>query len=441
MNYHFRKSIYERYFLIVSDTIGIPLCFLAARFVRLGEKDLFLLERWDLIGPLAIIFFVFYLFDLYEANSDFSNLSNYARTLTAVFLLIPLISLYIISLPPIDRNFYGRGVLVFFFIFFCIWSFLSRFFAYKCFEWRRKKSKWLIIGRPSKGDGPLESKESNISFSFVEGEDKDILERLDSKKWAGLIICDGIQLEKETIEKIMAYRFSGKFVCRFNDFYESLWFKIPIFSLTHKWFIFSSGLSLLHKGWIIKFKRASDIFLSLSFLAVSLPLGFLIALLIKLESKGPIFYQQVRTGLNGLPFNIYKFRSMGIGAESSGAVWTQKRDKRATKIGKILRLTHLDELPQLINIIKGEMSFIGPRPERPEMIEVLEKEIPFYNTRHIVRPGLTGWAQVLYPYGSSVHDAKEKLRYDLYYIKNFSFYLDLAILIKTVRAVFFGRGR
>ena len=165
----------------------------------------------------------------------------------------------------------------------------------------------------------------------------------------------------------------------------------------------------------------------------------IVAIAIKLESKGPIFYFQERVGLHGKTFKIIKFRSMRTDAESKGAVWALENDPRVTSTGRLIRKLRIDEIPQFINILAGEMSMIGPRPERPEFVCQLEQKIPFYSERHLVKPGLTGWAQVCYPYGASFEDAKEKHQYDLYYIKNQSPLLDTIILFDTFRVVLFGR--
>ncbi len=162
---------------------------------------------------------------------------------------------------------------------------------------------------------------------------------------------------------------------------------------------------------------------------------------IKLDSPGPVFYSQVRTGLYGKPFRVYKFRSMYQDAEKRGAQWACQYDPRITKVGYWLRVLRIDELPQIFNVLRGDMSLIGPRPERPEFDIKLKEEIPYYELRYLVKPGITGWAQVLYPYGASVEDAYEKLAYDLYYIKNYSLWLDIAIAFKTVRVVLLGKGR
>jgi lipopolysaccharide/colanic/teichoic acid biosynthesis glycosyltransferase len=166
----------------------------------------------------------------------------------------------------------------------------------------------------------------------------------------------------------------------------------------------------------------------------------LTALAVKLESPGAVLYHQIRVGLNGRAFRIYKFRSMRQDAEKNGAVWAKKNDSRVTRVGAFIRNTRLDELPQLYNVFAGHMSFIGPRPERPEFVTELAQQIPFYEMRHKVKPGLMGWAQLKYPYGASVEDAKNKLQYDLYYTKNHSFFMDMLIMIQTVEIILLGKG-
>ena len=188
------------------------------------------------------------------------------------------------------------------------------------------------------------------------------------------------------------------------------------------------------------FNRLNDIILSLILFSVTLPFILVFIPLIKLDSNGPILYKQKRVGLNGKYFTMYKFRSMQIDAEKNGPVWAKEKDSRVTTIGRFMRLTRLDEVPQVFNILKDEMSFIGPRPERPEFVCQLSKIIPEYNKRHNIKPGLTGWAQVKYSYGSSIEDTKQKLIYDLFYIRNRCFILDLTILFLTIGVVIFQKG-
>lgn len=220
--------------------------------------------------------------------------------------------------------------------------------------------------------------------------------------------------------------------------YERISGRVPIRQITHGWFV--TELAGSNRPAYRLGKRFMDIILASVGLFATGLLFPLIALLIKLDSPGPIFYSQTRSGKNGRPFTIYKFRSMVTNAEAHGAVWAQVNDTRVTRLGEFLRKTRLDELPQLYNVLLGDMSMVGPRPERPEFIEKLAREIPYFHKRQLILPGLTGWAQVNYPYGASTADAIEKLQYDLYYIKNRSMFLDIAIILKTVGVVLKKQG-
>jgi len=219
-----------------------------------------------------------------------------------------------------------------------------------------------------------------------------------------------------------------------TDFYEKITGKIPVTSLERNWFL--ENLTHRNNQWFVVVKRIIDILFAGLFGLISLPFVPFIALLIRFDSKGPIIYKQVRVGLHGKIFKVYKFRSMVQNAEKDGAQWAAKNDVRITKIGKFMRKSRIDEIPQFWNIVKGDMSFVGPRPERPEFVSQLKEKISFYNERHLVKPGLSGWAQINFPYGSSVEDALEKLQYDLFYIKNRSIALDISIILKTINTVF-----
>lgn len=208
--------------------------------------------------------------------------------------------------------------------------------------------------------------------------------------------------------------------------------------------IYSNGFD--NKKWLkTNLDYRLNFLLGLFVLALTWPIMAITALLIYLEdgrrTGAPIFYKQVRVGIDGKPFHIIKFRSMRTDAEAGGAKWATKDDDRVTRVGRVIRKYRIDELPQLFNVFRGEMGFVGPRPERPEFVCELEKDIPYYAQRHNVKPGLTGWAQLKYPYGSTTEDALEKLKFDLYYIKHRSLLLDLVILVRTVEIVLFGKGR
>jgi len=207
------------------------------------------------------------------------------------------------------------------------------------------------------------------------------------------------------------------------------------------YFLHQKAFSILSTKRTQLAKRIIDVFSAIILLFIAFPLSLVVALAIKLETPGPIFFKQKRTGLYNDEFEVIKFRSMGHDAEKTGAQWASKNDLRVTKVGKFIRKTRIDELPQIINILKGEMSIVGPRPEREVFITDLENEIPYYRFRHAVKPGITGLAQVCYPYGASVEDAVWKHKYDIYYIKHHSSWLDLKILFKTVKVVLFGMGR
>ncbi len=214
--------------------------------------------------------------------------------------------------------------------------------------------------------------------------------------------------------------------------------KIDITLLQPSWMLYSDGFKYSRRG--LAAKRLFDIVLASLFFFCLWPFMLITAIAVKLESPGAILYHQLRVGLNGRRFRIYKFRSMRQDAEKNGAVWAKKNDARVTKVGAFIRNTRLDELPQLYNVLTGSMSFVGPRPERPEFVTDLSQQIPFYDTRHKVKPGLMGWAQLKYPYGASVEDAKNKLQYDLYYTKNHSFLMDMLIMIQTVEIILLGKG-
>ena len=241
------------------------------------------------------------------------------------------------------------------------------------------------------------------------------------------------------IDQLLRAKLSGVRVEDATTTYERLTGKILVDDLKPSWLIFSDGFRASRVTRSIK--RMLDLALSILGCAIAAPLMILTALAVKLDSKGPVLYSQERVGENGRTFTLYKFRSMRADAEQAGRpVWARDKDDRVTRVGRFIRLTRLDELPQLWNVLRGDMSFVGPRPERPFFVEQLAREIPFYMERHAVKPGVTGWAQVKYRYGSSIEDAMEKLRYDLYYIKHLSVIFDLTIVLDTVKVILFGKG-
>jgi exopolysaccharide biosynthesis polyprenyl glycosylphosphotransferase len=250
-----------------------------------------------------------------------------------------------------------------------------------------------------------------------------------------IIFVDDPKMPQAVMRRLIRCRMGGIRVKEVVDFYEDEWSRIPAYHLSDRWFVFSRGFTAGHNVLYQRAKRVFDVALAAALGALLSPLMLILAALIRLTSPGPVFYRQERYGINESVFEVIKFRSMADDAEKNGAVWAQDNDPRVTAVGRVMRRFRMDELPQIINIVRGEMSFVGPRPERPVFVTRLRQEIDYYSYRHIIRPGLTGWAQVNYPYGANVQDAIRKLEYDLYYIKNSSFSLDMLIMLKTATVV------
>lgn len=241
------------------------------------------------------------------------------------------------------------------------------------------------------------------------------------------------------VNELLDLRLHGIRVDDGTSLLEKVTGKIDVDELHPSWMIFGDGFRLTQRHWFLR--RIISTLLALTLSIVTLPLTPIIALLIRLTSKGPLLYRQKRVGLRGHVFDCLKFRTMRADAEAdSGPTWASDEDPRITTVGRFLRRSRLDEIPQIWNVLRGDMAFVGPRPERPEFVTKLSEQIPYYHVRHVVRPGITGWAQINYGYGSSVEEAKEKLRFDLYYIRNVSVMLDLLIVFYTIRAVAIGRG-
>ncbi len=402
---------------------------------------------WFMVMTLLSSLYIFGSFDL-----DTQKLSTLMkRQFIAVFstLLVVLLINYILSKER--SGIFGRGIL---FGTLIIFWFLSS--MYKGLLWNRLKIqisnlKYLFIAHADYTkliNEEIINKFSFASVVFVPSLEKGSIQagkdlnEIINKDWTSIILALPSKYWNTGFSDIlMKTRFAGAAILNLDEFFEGVQKKVPVDFLNQEWFIFEKGFSLINNPFGLRIKRLCDMTLALGLLLLTWPVIIIAAILIKVESPGSVFYKQIRTGLNDHEFTIFKLRSMAKNAEVNGVQWAQNNDSRVTRVGKWLRLTRIDELPQLWNVVKGEMSFIGPRPERPEFNIELEEKIPFYRLRHLVRPGITGWAQVMYPYGASIEDSKQKLQFDLYYIKNFSFFLDLQIVFKTIQVVLFGKGR
>jgi sugar transferase (PEP-CTERM system associated) len=242
------------------------------------------------------------------------------------------------------------------------------------------------------------------------------------------------------MHEFLECRLAGVDICELPTFLERETGKVRLDVLNPSWIIFGEGFRASPLQRMLE--RGFDVLASLSLLVLASPIMLCAATAIRIEDgwRAPVLYRQRRVGRNGETFEVLKFRSMSVDAEKNGAVWATKNDPRVTRVGAVMRKTRVDELPQLLNVLRGDMSFVGPRPERPEFVAQLEQSIPYYRERHTVKPGITGWAQLCYPYGATEQDAIEKLQYDLYYVKNRSLLFDLAILVQTVEVVVWGKG-
>jgi sugar transferase (PEP-CTERM system associated) len=255
-----------------------------------------------------------------------------------------------------------------------------------------------------------------------------------------ILLLPDAPIDDDIARDLLEAKLRGSMVVDIRSFYEHVVQRLPLSQINDEWLLQTEGFSLNTRGSLRRLKRALDVLISLLLLIPAAPIMLITAIIVRLESPGPVIYKQDRVGLFEKEFTVYKFRSMRADAEKNGAVWASAHDARVTKFGKFIRKVRIDELPQIWNILKGDMSFIGPRPERMAFVTKLKETIPYYSLRHTVKPGLTGWAQVCYPYGASEDDARRKLEYDLYYIKNMSILLDINIVFKTVGVVLFPKG-
>lgn len=334
---------------------------------------------------------------------------------------------------------------------FFIWATISRYIVFHLVKGVKTIYTWGILGdavcvteliRTLKQESPSDKvivlDTQNLSLGNADNIEKHIVE----KNLTGLIIATNKSLPKNVLTALMQIRVRGNIsVYDFVDFYEQHFFKLPVLRTKDGWSILSQDFFQIHQTIQLRIKRATDVFLSIVSFIVAAPLMLVISILIKLDTGGAVIYSQKRSGLHGKIFKLYKFRTMVEDSEKEGPTWAEEEDTRVTRIGRHLRKTRLDELPQIWNVLRNDMSFVGPRAERPEFSSWLEKEIPYYNLRHLVKPGITGCAQVMFQYGSSVEDSREKLQYDLFYIKNFSLMLDIIILLKTIRVMLMASGR
>ena len=439
----------KRITLLIGDIIVLYASLWLMLFIRYGAKpDINLWQQH--FQPFTIIYalwlIVFFIAGLYDISLARNNINFYSTLLRGLLINIGLAITFFYFLPffgitPKTNLFLNIGI---FTVLFAVWRQLYNHLV----KSTALINNILIIGKNKEIDQIIKLVEKNpqLSYKIVKRMNPqdiktpfDLLEIATSKNIKTIITAIDPHQDARLVQSLyqcLPLKIS------FNDvpsFYEKILGKVPISSIGEIWFL--ENLTEDQKNFYEAFKRILDMLSAFIFGVISLFFYPLIALIIKIDSHGPVFYKQRRISQDGQIFKVIKFRSMVEEAEKEGAQWADQQDHRITKIGRFLRKTRMDEWPQLWNVFIGQMSFIGPRPERIEFVQQLEKEIPYYQIRHIVRPGLTGWAQVNFHYGASVEDSIEKLQYELYYIKHRSFILDLSILLRTIKIILKGGGR
>ncbi|QPK61922.1 TIGR03013 family PEP-CTERM/XrtA system glycosyltransferase [Methylomonas sp. LL1] len=353
----------------------------------------------------------------------------------------------------------ARSVLISAILFSFIGMLLTRYLFYRFINLDKLKRRVLVIGcgqRASElevvnssfvyrgfeivGYIALDDEPVAVNHAITLSESLTLANVIDTEHVDEVVIAVDDRRKKLPVDELLDIKMSGVIVMDLQTFYEREQRLVFLETLSPSWLVFSDGF--VNDGARPIIKRSFDMVASILLLSVSWWLMLLTALAIYLESGfgAPVLYRQTRVGYRNQPFKVIKFRSMRIDAEKNGAQWASQTDDRVTRVGRVIRKFRIDELPQLFNVLNGDMSFVGPRPERPEFVKGFEESIPYYKERHRVKPGITGWAQLCYPYGASEHDTWQKLQYDLYYVKNYSLFLDMTIMMSTVEVVLWGKG-
>lgn len=450
--------IRPKFILAISDLLLAYVCLASSYLLLFGSlESLEALKDggiFRILCYLIAISFSAYFFELFEINRFNSWEYIFQRTffsaLSAFFLLSVLFYLF----PELH---FGRGLLFISLSLTLSGQIIFRLLIRKFSRVSRFANRVLIIGtgelaqtiddilprdmNPYSYIGFVSSsKEKNrVPEERIVGDIKELSDLIQDYRPHKIIVALTERRGSLPLKEIMHSKLRGADVFDATTFYEQQTGCLLIENIQPSSFIFAHGFRMT--PFMRSYKRMFDIFFSVIGLTLAAPLFPIIALAVKLDSPGPVIFKQLRVGEREVEYFVYKFRTMRQDAEQkTGAVWAQKDDPRVTRVGQVMRKTRLDEIPQLYNVLKGDMSFVGPRPERLAFIERLKKTIPYYSTRHFVKPGVTGWAQVRYPYGASEEDALEKLRYDLYYIKNYSVVLDFKIILDTIKVVVSGFG-
>ena len=429
---------------------------LSIRFIQIDSippsLDEYITEK---IFYVLIVYLVLLATGLYRLDTCRDIKISAVRLSVSMVLAFFAISIALYLFPDVDI---WRSVAVYAITLTFVSLISVRFLFLYFIDHRSIEKRVIVLGAGQRAEKVKESNNSatsNVNFiTFLKmGENENSIK--DAKNY-GDIECLEKLVEEQSCQEIvvaieerrgtlpvsdlLACKINGTVITEAAGFIEQQVGSLSLEMFNPSWMIFSDGFDNARKRDIF-LKRLFDVIASATLLIVSMPVLVVTALLVKITSLGPVFYRQERVGLLGQNFDVLKFRSMTVNAEADGVPqWAQKNDARVTLIGKFIRKTRIDEIPQIFNVLRGDMSFVGPRPERPFFVEQLTEKIPMFDKRHTVKPGITGWAQLNYPYGASEEDSQRKLEYDLYYIKNYSIFLDLLILVQTIRVVIWPDG-
>lgn len=450
--------IRPKFYIIVTDLllafVALVLSYLLRFMTFESLHDLFAVSIIRLSFYLVVIVFSSYFFELYEKRKFFNKRFLAYREPAAFVLSFLILSSIFYIFPSLQ---FGRGILLISLLIFTLLQYGFRWILLKFSNRSHFATRIIIVGGgelaqyvadlvPDDGNPhsyvrfiACTDKDPVVDDRHIVGHIKDIDNIVRDYKPQRIVIALAERRGNLPLKEFMHTKLKGIEILDAANFFEQEKLCLMVERMQPSAFIYTQGFKMT--PFMRTYKRIYDVIFSTVGLFISAPLFPILAVLIKIDSPGPVFFKQLRVGEKEIEFFVYKFRTMSQDAEkNTGAVWAQKNDPRVTRIGQFMRKTRLDEIPQLFNVLKGDMSFIGPRPERMPFVERLKESIPFYSTRHLVKPGVTGWAQVRYPYGASDEDALEKLRYDLYYIKNYSVFLDFRIIVDTIRVVTSGFG-
>jgi len=443
--------------LVLGEALLVSACFLLATLLVLGPDDAYLVLSFEygylkVAGVTALTMILSYYFDLYEPQIVSARKEIYFRVLLVLGFDCFLLSAILYWFPDIAVS-QGRAYVVGFVLLipaYLLWR--------RTFEWivnlEQFRERIYVLGagdfaksiiaainaRHDLGMEVVDWQEITAEQSERKAIWIDALKRLGgrAKPVHRIIIAMESQRGELPVEELLALRFQGIVVEEVGTLRERLSGKIQLDGLRPSSFLYSEGFRIRSSQQFLR--RIASMCAAAIGLILCLPMIPIIMLMVRCSSPGPIFFRQTRVGVGGKTFNVIKFRTMRTDAEAAGAQWATKNDPRVTKIGMFMRKTRLDEIPQLWNILRGDMDFVGPRPERPEFIPMLSENLPFYYLRHLIRPGLTGWAQIRYGYGATLAETKEKLEYDLYYLKHMSLGLDLFVMFETIKTIIRRRG-